>query len=96
MEKDKKEKIVNAVVEQIKLDSLYEDLLKEKVPEKSEEKFRKFLDVNKIKETKEIQKVWKDLKTKKLFTNIFAYPGVEGVWQKMKKDFGLKGWVFRS
>ena len=96
LEEERTEKIVNAAIEIMKIDSLYEKLLEEKAPEKSELIFKKFLFVNKITEKEEIQEVWARLKEKHLFDDIFEYPGMEPVWQKMKKEFDLKGWVFRS
>ena len=95
MDKEAKEKIVEAVVEKLKVDTLYKDLLKEKAPEESEKIFKDFLFINKINEKNEIQEVLKDLKLKELFNVIFAYPGMEPVWQKMKKEYKLSGFVFR-
>jgi len=96
MDKNKKEKIVNAVIETLKIEDLYKNLLEEKIPEESEKTFKNFLKTNGITEKNEIQEIWKDLKLKKLFNDIFEYPGVEKVWQKMKNEFKLTGWVFRS
>jgi hypothetical protein len=87
-------RIIKAVVDKIKLTDLFEDLVQEKNPTKSKNKFQQFMKDNKIEEKAEIQKVLSFLKTKRLFNTIFENHGMEPVWQQMKKEFDLKGFLF--
>ena len=93
---DKKE-IVKGTVSKLRLDKLYNKLLKEKNPKESIQSFRDFLSEQEIeiKNKQEIQEVLASLKLKELFNTLFEYPNMEPEWQSFKKEIGLAGFVFR-